>query len=185
MASSEQISDSSLETYNITSFEELYKQYYIYLCLISQHIVRNHNDAEEIVSDVFVKLWNMRDRTGAIKSIKAYLIKAVHNASLNLIEQNNKRSEHTDLENVSALKVLTWDSDYPLGQLFEKELLETIKKGINDLPESCREIFLLSRDKEMNYDEISRKLGISINTVKTQMKIALSRMREVTRKYMQ
>ena len=185
MESSEQISESSLETYNIASFEELYKQYYIYLCLISRHIVRNHSDAEEIVSDVFFKLWNLRDKISTIRSIKAYLIKAVCNTSLNLIEQNSKRSEQTDLGNKSALKILAWDSDYPLGQLYEKELLEKIKKGIDDLPESCREIFLLSRDREMKYDEISRKMGISVNTVKTQMKIAISRMRKITSKYMQ
>ena len=185
MIYSDHNSESSLRPYGIAFFEELYKHYYVYLCLVSQHIVRNPDDAEEIVSDVFVKLWNMREKIGTIRSIKAYLVKSVHNASLNFLEQNRYRSELTDSLNDSAIKTLAWDSDYPLGQLYEKELLEKVIKGINDLPEACREIFLLSRDKEMKYEEISRKLGISINTVKSQMKIALSRLREIVLKYMQ
>jgi len=185
MAHPEQDLESPMRIYGIAFFEELYKSYYVYLCLVSKQIVHNPDDAEEIVSDVFVRLWNMRGQIGNIRSVKGYLIKAVYNASLNFVEQNHQRKEFTDPLHDSAYNVLAWDADYPLGQLFEKELLEIVIKGINDLPEACREIFLLSRDKEMKYDEISRKLGISVNTVKSQMKIALSRLRVIISKYMQ
>lgn len=168
---------------DIDTFERLYEKYYVYLCMIALHIVRNKDDAEEIVSDVFVRLWNSADRLKEIRSVKAYLVKAVHNTSLNYIEHNRKFRQ-TESLNARDLNILAWDSDYPVGQLYEKELLDIIVKCIEELPDSCREIFLLSRDKNLKYNEISVRLGISVNTVKTQMKIALAGLREKVSKYM-
>lgn len=168
---------------DIYTFERLYEKYYVYLCMIAMHIVRNKDDAEEIVSDVFVRLWNSPDRLKEIRSVKAYLVKAVHNTSLNYIAHNRKFSQ-TESLNARDLNILAWDSDYPVGQIYEKELLDIIVKCVEELPDSCREIFLLSRDKNLKYSEISDKLGISVNTVKTQMKIALSGLREKVGKYM-
>jgi RNA polymerase sigma-70 factor (ECF subfamily) len=174
---------SGVRNGDLWAYEELYKKYYAYLCLVAGHIIRSQSDAEEIVSDVFVRLWNLRERTEITSSVKAYLIRAVHNASLNYIEQNALRLKSTERLSSSDLKVLAWDSDYPLGHLFEKELQDILANCINELPESCREIFLLSRDKDMKYNEISSKLCISVNTVKSQLKIALSRLRVAVRNY--
>jgi RNA polymerase sigma-70 factor (ECF subfamily) len=80
--------------------------------------------------------------------------------------------------------LLAWDSDYPLGQLYEKDVLEILDQGINKLPDSCREIFLLSRNDDLKYADIAEKQGISVNTVKTQMKIALSRLRDNLKDYL-
>jgi RNA polymerase sigma-70 factor (ECF subfamily) len=175
---------SDIKKGDLGAFEELYKRYYVYLGIVAEHIVRHKADAEEIVSDVFLRLWNIRERTDIITSIKAYLVKAVYNASLNFIEQNNTRNKLTESLSNSDLRALAWDSDYPLGRLYEKELTDILGNCINELPEACREIFLLSRDKDMKYNEISDKLGISVNTVKAQMKIALSRLRETVKNYM-
>jgi RNA polymerase sigma-70 factor, ECF subfamily len=168
---------------DLVAYEELYKRYYVYLCFVAEHITRSHADAEEIVSNVFVRLWNLREKPEIILSVKAYLIRAVHNASLNFIEQNEKRLKSTESLSSSDMKVLAWDSDYPLGRLYEKELQDILSNCINELPEACREIFLLSRDKDMKYTEISNKLGISVNTVKSQVKIALSRLRYAVKNY--
>jgi RNA polymerase sigma-70 factor, ECF subfamily len=174
---------SAIQNGDLVAYEELYKKYYVYLCFAAEHITRSHADAEEIVSDVFVRLWNLRDKSEIILSVKAYLIRAVHNASLNFIEKNEKRLKSTESLSSSDMKVLAWDSDYPLGRLYEKELQDILSNCINELPEGCREIFLLSRDKDMKYTEISNKLGISVNTVKSQVKIALSRLRFAVRNY--
>lgn len=174
---------SAVQNGDLWAYEELYKKYYVYLCLVAGHITRSHADAEEIVSDVFVRLWNLREKSEIILSVKAYLIRAVHNASLNYIEQNEVRLKSTGRISSSELKALAWDSDYPLGHLYEKELQDILVNCINNLPEACREIFLLSRDKDMKYIEISNKLGISINTVKSQVKIALSHLRYAVKKY--
>jgi RNA polymerase sigma-70 factor (family 1) len=169
---------------DIAVFEELYRQYYLYLCLIAEHIVRNHSDAEEIVSDVFVKLWTIREKIEIATSIKAYLIKAVHNTSINYLEKLRLENKLTDSLSKSDYELLAWDSDYPLGQLYEKEIMEILDRGINSLPASCRQIFILSRDRGMKYCDIASKLGISVNTVKTQLKIALSRLRDILQDYL-
>ncbi len=169
---------------DIAAFEELHKRYYIFLCLVAEHIVRNPGDAEEIVSDVFLKLWNIREKIEITVSIKAYLCKAVRNTALNYLEQNKANNNLTDSLSNSDNRLLAWDGDYPLGQLYEKEIISILDHGIETLPEACREIFMLSRDKDLHYSEIASKLGLSVNTIKTQMKIALSRLRENLKDYL-
>jgi RNA polymerase sigma-70 factor (ECF subfamily) len=71
-----------------------------------------------------------------------------------------------------------------LGNLFEKELEGMIQDAIENLPAKCREIFLLSRDEEMTYGQIAETLNISENTVKTQVKTALSRIRIALKDYL-
>jgi RNA polymerase sigma-70 factor, ECF subfamily len=169
---------------DVVAFEELYKQYYIFLCLIAEHIVRNSSDAEEIVSDVFVKLWNIRGKIEINSSIKGYLVKAVHNTSINFLEQSKITRKLTDYLDSSDYKLLAWDGDYPLGQLYEKEIMDILDHGIDMLPDNCKQIFMLSRNEDMKYCDIAGKLGISVNTVKTQMKIALARLRETLKDYL-
>lgn len=174
---------SGIQNGDIAAFEELYRKYYVFLCLVAGHIVKNNCDAEEIVSDVFVRLWKIRDKIIINTSIKAYLVKAVQNTSLNYLRQDKIFNRITDLSGIDGYELLAWDSDYPLGRLYEKEITEILKDGIDDLPEACRKIFILSRNEELKYSDIAEKLGISVNTVKTQMKIALARLREIVRDY--
>jgi RNA polymerase sigma-70 factor, ECF subfamily len=166
------------------AFEELYRQYYVFLCLIAEHIVGNSSDAEEIVSDVFVKLWNIREKIDITTSIKAYLVKAVHNTSINYLEKLRLKNELTDSLDNSEYKLLAWDGDYPLGRLYEKEILDILDHSIRTLPEACREVFTLSRNEDLKYSEIAGRLRISVNTVKTQMKIALAHLRENLKNYL-
>lgn len=167
---------------NVDDFELLYKNYYVYLCFVAEQVVKNPVDAEEIVSEVFLKLWNNKESLVITSSLKTYLIRAVHNTALNYLEKM-RPTNYGELPDF-MLELAGWDNDYPLGRLFEKEAFELLEKGIHSLPEGCREIFLLSRDKDMTYNDIAQRLGISVNTVKTQMKIALSRIRELLKDYM-
>lgn len=68
-------------------FEFLYQRYYVYLCHIAEHITRDVSDAEEVVSDVFVKLWNHKEFFNISSSLKTYLVKAVQNTSINYLEK--------------------------------------------------------------------------------------------------
>ena len=169
---------------DLIAFEKLYEKYYTFLCLVAGHIVKNPDDAEEIVSDVFVKLWNLKEKPEIKTSIKAYLIRAVRNTSLNYLERIKISNKLSESINTADLQLLAWDSDYPLGQIYEKEVLEILDQSINKLPDNCREIFLLSRNEDLKYADIAEKQGISVNTVKTQMKIALSRLRDNLKDYL-
>jgi RNA polymerase sigma-70 factor, ECF subfamily len=172
------------EDYDLQIFKLLYEKYYNYLCVVSNHIVKDPLDAEEVVSDVFIKLWNLRNEMNISISIKAYLIKAVRNTSLNYLERNRNKKNLTDSLSLYNVDILAWDSDYPLGQLLEREIIADIEEAIESLPEGCREVFLLSRNMDMKYADIARELSVSVNTVKTQMKIALSRLREKLKRHL-
>lgn len=165
------------------SYELLYSDYYVFLCLIAEQITHNTEDAEEIVSDVFIKLWNNKQDLSISGSIKSYLSRAVQNTAINYLEKNRAKEKTTSID-LLPYNLLAWDNDYPLGQLYEEELKAIIGKGIKTLPDGCREIFLLSRNKDMSYAEIADHLEISVNTVKTQMKIAIARLREELRDYL-
>lgn len=184
METSKQQLIENIRNGDVTAFETIFNQYYVYLCLISEHIVRNPSDAEEIVSDVFIKVWNIREKVEITTSVKAYLVRAVYNASLNHLESNKFRNKLTQSISNSDSELLIWDNNYSLGQLFEKEILEALDQGIKALPDACRQIFILSRNEDMKYADIARKQGISVNTVKTQMKIALLRLRETLKDFL-
>ncbi len=184
MESSEQELISGICHGDLTCFEELYKRYYVYLCLVAEHIIRNHSDAEEIVSDVFIRLWNIKQKIDINTSVKGYLIKAVHNTALNYLERNKANIRLTESISESDHILLAWSSDYPLGQLYRKEVIDILEQGVSKLPDCCREIFNLSRNNEMDYNKIAGKLGISKNTVKTQMKIALAHLRKELKDYL-
>lgn len=165
------------------AFKWLFERYYVFLCLIAEQITRSPSDAEEIVSDVFLKVWNNRECLQISSSLKSYLIKAVQNTSFNYLEKNATRKNHS-LDAI-PYELLVWNHDYPLGRLYEQEIIQRLEGGISLLPENCREIFLLSRSNDLSYSEIAEKLGISVNTVKTQMKIAIARLRETLKDYLQ
>ncbi len=163
---------------DLAAFEQLYKQYYTFFRLVAFHITHNNDDAEEVVSEVFVKLWNQRNEIEIATSVKAYITRSVQNAAINFVKKQTAAKKVTNSIDESDYCLLAWDSDYPLGQLYEKDVIEILKKNIRLLPEGCRKVYLMSRTREFTYNDIAEKLGISVNTVKMQMKIALSRLRE-------
>lgn len=170
---------------DLDAFRQLYKRYYAFLCITAEHITKNKLDAEEIVHDVFVSLWEQRKAFSINTSLKAYLVVAVKNRSITQLRRQKNINDHVD-KNIdqTELEMVLWDDDYPLGRLFEKEITDIITTEIENLPENCRRIFLLSRKNDLTYKEIAAKLNISINTVKTQMKIALERLRNSLKHYL-
>jgi RNA polymerase sigma-70 factor (ECF subfamily) len=163
-------------------FGKFYTEYYSMLCMIAYEYTRNKMQAEEMVEDTFLALWEKRKSLQINTSIKNYLIKSTQNTCLQHIRKKKLMTQSFDegFEN----KHISWGSDYPLGQLFEKELLSLIDKATGKLPLQCRKIFLLSRVEEMSYSQIAETLHISENTVKTQIKIALSRLRDALKDYL-
>jgi len=166
---------------NLEDFSNLYSNYYVLLCTIADQYVKDKYLAEEIVGDVFLKYWEKYNEIIITTSVKAYLVRSVQNRCINYLEHNKVKQK---IENESTLFGLAESDDYPLGTLYEKELASLINQAMNALPEQCRKIFLLSRDEELTYEEISQRLNISVNTIKTQIKIALSKLREWLKDYL-
>lgn len=173
------ITDLSMDS---EDFGKFYTEHYSMLYLIAFEYTRDYFLAEEMVEETFLSLWLKRDSIQINTSIKNYLIKSTQNTCLQYIRKNKQTTLY--INDQFAIEHIPWGNDYPLGQLFENELTEIIKKATDALPPQCRTIFMLSRDEEMSYSQIADKLQISENTVKTQMKTALLRLRNALKDYL-
>ncbi|MGV8092665.1 MAG: RNA polymerase sigma-70 factor [Mangrovibacterium sp.] len=165
---------------NKKGFEILFRTYYMRLCAYAAGFVSQNDLAEDIVTDVFLKLWERRETLSISESVSSYLFQSVKNACINYLNREKSR-KYTVSENevkLLNLKITYHISDkYPLNDLIGRELEEKIRTEIDKLPEQCREIFYLSRFEDLSHKEIAERLGISENTVKVQIYRALIKLR--------
>ncbi len=172
---------------DIDFFKELFEEYYSDLCVLAKEYVKDDTQAEEIVGDLFYNLWEKRKELDIHTSVKIYLIRAVQNRCISYLRRLNtelKIKEKIAIEHNNSLMYLPQKESQPIVRLFSNELEEKLKKEISELPEQCRKIFELSRFEDKSYNEIAEELNITINTVKTQIKIALKRLRENLKEFL-
>jgi RNA polymerase sigma-70 factor (ECF subfamily) len=160
------------------AFEKLFHKYYGILSSFATKIINDDVAAEEIVQDLFVKLWEKREQLFIETSLKNYLFRSIKNLCLNFIQHNKTKIRHAQMVLSEVESNLSDDSNYPEVDLFVK-----IEESINSLPEKRREIFRLSRQEGLKYHEIAQKLNISIKTVETQMSLAIKTLRDKLKKY--
>ena len=135
-------------------------------------MVGNEQEAEEIVSDVFVKLWGQRHQLPPAGALKYYLYKCVRNTALNYIKHNNRRGAgHYRWE----VLVRNGETPTPEDFLITKENLLSIRNAIQALPPRCQEIFCLVKEEGLSYAEVGCLLEISVATVNVQITIALKK----------
>lgn len=173
---------------DMKTFEWIYNHYYELLCRYAYRFLKDRNSAEEIVDDVMYSLW-VRHEEVEIRQIRAYLLHAVRNLCLNHLKSlvHSIQSSNTNIpleENTAFLDALFCDEEHPLGILLERELEEELHKAVDSLPEECRRVFEMSRRDNKKYEEISRELGISTNTVKYHIKNALRQINISLAKYL-
>jgi len=156
-----------------TAFEQVFKTYFKRLHAYAFTILRDEATAEEMVQQVFFKLWDRSEGLNFTGSVSAYLYRAVHNESLNYIKHQKVRTNH-QLHVAYSMKN---EVEHPAKKVFANELEKKVHSAMNELPEQCRTIFQMSRFDELKYREIADKLGISVKTVENQMGKALKLMR--------
>jgi len=160
------------------AFDMLFKELYPALLHFAAGIIKKLPDAEETVEDSFINLWNNRNKIEIKASVKAYLYQTIHNLALNKLEHFRSKKF---LPNNSIVENEQWEYlrnsfvvDDSLIEIIESKDIESqIKKAVENLPAKCREIFILSRYENLNYEEISDRLKISENTVRVQIFRAL------------
>lgn len=129
--------------------------------------------AEDIVQELFISLWNRRESLQIRTSLQTYLFTSNR---YQIIKAVRSRVQNSSLfQNLEERILTSSDSD---ALLYSKELRDRVTKIVSQLPEKCREIFLLSREQQLSNTEIARKLNISVKTVENQITIALRKIRE-------
>lgn len=156
------------------AFSALFRLLYDRLLRFCIQYVDSREAAEEIVSDVFVKLWNRRLQLENIANLEVYLFVAVKNHSLNYLEQFSSL-RITPLDNGMAQLCAPAD---PEKEMEWKEMHFRLDQEVNRLPDQCRKVFRLIRDEGFRYKDVAVILNISPRTVETQLFRAIRRLNE-------
>jgi len=168
-------------------FHYLYNECYASLCVYAKRFTGSKDLAEEIVQDIFIRLWEQKGHLYIESSFKSYLFVSVRNGCLNHLKHLqvvNKFNEfYTQLLN-NAQDLYNVSQETGDSLLIAKELQEKIFKEIELLPEQCRKIFIMSRFENLKHREIAEKLGVTINTVHRQTSIAIEKLRLVLKSYL-
>ncbi len=168
---------------NKEAFRILFTLYYTKLLYVAQSYISSKEDAEEIVQDVFVKVWKKRKNINS--NINGYLFKITKNSCLDYLRSKKyKLSKVTNTTQLEAFINHSALADKDTISIVEKELEEKIQFGIELLPEKCKKVFIKSRIEGLKNKEISDELNISIKTVENHMSKALKHMRLHLREFL-
>ncbi len=151
----------------------LFDVYYEKLVFYSLTYVIRKEIAEEIIQELFVRIWENRKSLLITKSCKAYLFTSARNSSINYLRSKYARIPFISLSNIIEKPERSTVED----KLVESELKAMIQHSIDTLPPKCRIIFNLSRNSDLSNQEIANILGISTKTVDTQIRIAVIKMK--------
>lgn len=157
---------------NNKNFREIYDAHFEPVCRFLNYYTRDISVIEEVVQDVFVKLWEERE-TLEIQYIKTYIYNAARNKILN--ELRDVKNRNVLLENWAKREIENQQAEDCVDM---NEFVQLLQASVETLPANCQEIFRMSREKNMSYKDIAAARDISIKTVEAQMGIALKRIRE-------
>lgn len=155
-----------------TAYKELFFIFYKPLLQFANSFVRSNEMAEEVVSDVFMKVWEKRQEQEDIENLKVYLYVCTKNAALKSLLKYQKQVAIT----IDELHV-ELESPYknPEQLLITAEMLSRVQEAINSLPPRCKIVFKLIKEDGLKYKEVAEILQISVKTIDNQLAIALRR----------
>jgi RNA polymerase sigma-70 factor (ECF subfamily) len=159
-------------------FEQFFNRYYISVLQYCVTMVKDVDDAEDIVQNVFVSIWRKKEAIDIHTSERAYLYKTVYNASLDFLKHEKIKKKY-EKERIAVDKQ-TIHAD----RIMDNELHRQIEITISKLPEQCGKIFKMSRFENLKYREIAAELNIAEKTVENQMGKALKILRELLKEYL-
>ena len=146
----EQIILKGLQQGSEQAYKDLFTAYFSDLVLYANHFIKNQAAAEDIVQDFFITLWLEKKFFNIESSLEGYLYRSLHNICLNHLYNEQRKQE----------KLLHMPIEKDYNQLYQ---------ALHKLPEQCKQVFTLCCLQNMKYQEAADYLGISINTVRTQM----------------
>lgn len=160
---------------DVDSYGIFFKTNYHTACLVASRYINDSQEAEDVVQEVFIRIWEKREEIQIHTNLKHYLFNAVKNSSLNFIQR--KKELIVDLSVPEIKNSIVEKEDHFVSEEFATK----IDQAIETLPPQCKRIFLLAFIESHTYQEIADTLGLSKNTVKTQMGIAYKLLRDELR----
>lgn len=145
------------------AFYNLYERYSKRLYGFVLRYIKQESDAEEIVQEVFIKIWESRNNIDVYSSFESFLFTVAYNAVISLFRKRTTEKKY--LEHLKSLQQIDNAPDLT-DEIYFKELNKKVKSLLNELTPRQKEIFQLSREEGLTHDEIAKKLNISLNTVK-------------------
>lgn len=158
---------------DMKAYESLYKLLFPSLFRFSYSFIKNHEAAEEVVSDAFIKIWEMAPQLHKIDNLKAYLFTLTKNLSINHVTRSDKHIQYT-INSFTFENSITWR--HPEDIFISGESVRRINQAINGLPPQCRIIFQLVKIEGLSYQETADILELSLPTVRNQVTIGLKKL---------
>ncbi|WP_418987182.1 RNA polymerase sigma-70 factor [Bacteroides heparinolyticus] len=165
-------------------FSEIYVNYYSRMLRFAYAYLMNKEDAENIVQDIFAYLWGNRSLLKEVRHLQAFLFMLVKRRCIDFLRLkiNNSASSLSEIENeeleYKLYSLETLDED----NVTDEEKQRMLHKAIGQLPEKCRYIFIQAKINHKKYREIADETGLSIQTIKNQMTIAIGKLQTELRK---
>jgi RNA polymerase sigma-70 factor (ECF subfamily) len=159
------------------TFEKIFREHHAACVAFALHYTGNAYAAEEVVQQVFLRLWEKRDTTDITGATRSYLLAAIRNTAI-----SNWRKETIRQEKEQVAGGLKGTDQQPHSLAWELE--RRYHQALEVLPERCREVFVLSRQQQLKYAEIAAVMNISVKTVENQMGKALKIMHKELKEYL-
>ncbi len=155
------------------AFDAIFRQWYEPVVRSANRVLHDPGVAEELSQDVFLELWRRRETLAPDSSVAGYLMQAVRNRALNHLR-------HLQVQRKSAVYVeaLSEPAEHADAETQAGELRDAIRDAIEALPPRTREVFLMSRERDLRYSEIAEQLGVTVKAVEANMTRALRQLRE-------
>jgi RNA polymerase sigma-70 factor (ECF subfamily) len=157
------------------AYREVFLRYYRPLVDFALSYIPYRALAEEVVSDVFIKIWERRKTITQIQNLRVYLYVSTKNTALNYLDRQ-KRNEFLNLDELRHEEPSPFLD--PEQIMISAEMMKRIKQAIQSLPPRCKLVFKLVREDELPYREVAEILDISIKTIDNQLAIALRKISE-------
>lgn len=171
----ENFSFEAIKEGNVGEYEALFRKYYPSMCVVAYRFVKNQAVAQDLVQDVFIRLWTKKREYATIPNLKTFLYVAVKNLCFNYIRD---QKDTIDFQNVAILNL----EDHFHNAMLEEETYRLITEAVDRLPAQSARIIRLALEGKQN-KEIAELLGISVSTVKTLKYNAISTLRETLKGY--
>jgi RNA polymerase sigma-70 factor, ECF subfamily len=170
----------SLKKDDPSAIQYIFTRMHTSLCLLAYRMVKDHDQAKDIVQEVFIKLWRNRHELAITGSLAAYLRRAVVNTALNSIE----RKDRVNMQDLDHADLSAFAANLTEENISYQELTQKANDAIHNLPGRARVVFTLIRSEEMTYKEVAETLNISTKAVEKEMMKALRLLRDALKTFL-